>query len=86
MLKVALLPPRCPGRSAPQRVRDLRASPIRALLERTQNPEIISFAGGLPAADSFDDLVLPAAPTRFGLQIVGAATRTHCVRAPRAPR
>ena len=31
-------------------------------------------------------LVLPAAPTRFGLQIVGAATRTHCVRAPRAPR
>ena len=48
-----------------ERIRDLRASPIRALLERTQNPEIISFAGGLPAADSFDDLVLPLAPVEM---------------------
>jgi len=46
-----------------QRVRDLRNSPIRALLERTQNPAITSFAGGLPAPDSFEDLVLPPAPT-----------------------
>ena len=46
-----------------ERVRDLRNSPIRALLERTQNPAITSFAGGLPAADSFEDLVLPPPPT-----------------------
>jgi 2-aminoadipate transaminase len=45
-----------------ERVRDLRNSPIRALLERTQNPAITSFAGGLPAADSFEDLALPPPP------------------------
>ncbi len=45
-----------------QRVRDLRNSPIRALLERTQDPAITSFAGGLPAADSFEDLALSPAP------------------------
>jgi len=44
------------------RVRDLRGSPIRAMLARTQRPEVISFAGGLPSPDAFADLPLPAPP------------------------
>ncbi|HZC17735.1 MAG TPA: aminotransferase class I/II-fold pyridoxal phosphate-dependent enzyme, partial [Caulobacteraceae bacterium] len=44
------------------RVADLKGSPVRAMLETAQRPGVISFAGGLPAPDSFDDLDLPAAP------------------------
>src|SRR5580693_5117460 len=44
------------------RVRDLHASPIRAMLAASLQPDMISFAGGLPAADSFDDLALEAPP------------------------
>jgi len=36
-----------------QRMRLLRASEIRELLKLTQRPEVISFAGGLPAAELF---------------------------------
>jgi 2-aminoadipate transaminase len=45
-----------------ERVRDLRGSPVRAMLATAQRPEVISFAGGLPAPDSFADLHLPAPP------------------------
>ncbi len=45
-----------------ERVRDLKGSPVRAMLETAQRPEVISFAGGLPAPDSFADLDLPAPP------------------------
>src|SRR5580658_4489219 len=45
-----------------ERIRDLRGSPVRAMLETAQRPEMISFAGGLPAPDSFADLDLPAPP------------------------
>ena len=36
-----------------QRTKNVRSSAIRELLKITQNPEIISFAGGLPAPDVF---------------------------------
>lgn len=52
-------------RSAPRlsvRVRDLHGSPVRAMLEAAQAPGVISFGGGLPAPESFDDLALPSPP------------------------
>jgi 2-aminoadipate transaminase len=45
-----------------RRIADLAGSPVRAMLETAQRPEMISFAGGLPAPDSFADLDLPAPP------------------------
>lgn len=36
-----------------QRLKNVRSSAIRELLKITQNPQIISFAGGLPAPDVF---------------------------------
>ncbi len=36
-----------------QRMAELRASEIREILKLTQRPEVISFAGGLPAAETF---------------------------------
>jgi len=36
-----------------QRTKDIKSSTIRELLKLTQNPEMISFAGGLPAPDVF---------------------------------
>jgi DNA-binding transcriptional MocR family regulator len=45
-----------------ERVADLHGSPVRAMLEASQRPQMISFAGGLPDAESFSDLVLPAPP------------------------
>ena len=36
-----------------QRTQRMKASAIRELLKITENPEIISFAGGLPAPDIF---------------------------------
>ena len=36
-----------------QRTQRMKASAIRELLKVTENPEIISFAGGLPAPDVF---------------------------------
>lgn len=45
-----------------ERLRDLKSSPVRAMLEASPRPEMISFAGGLPAPDSFADLELPAPP------------------------
>ena len=36
-----------------QRIKHVHSSAIRELLKITQNPEIISFAGGLPAPDVF---------------------------------
>ena len=36
-----------------QRIKHVHSSAIRELLKITQNPQIISFAGGLPAPDVF---------------------------------
>lgn len=44
------------------RIADLHASPVREMLSVAQRPGMISFAGGLPAADSFADLPLGDAP------------------------
>lgn len=44
------------------RTRDLHASPVREMLEVAMRPEVISFAGGLPAAETFAGLETTAAP------------------------
>jgi DNA-binding transcriptional MocR family regulator len=45
-----------------QRVANLKGSPVRAMLAAAQRPEVISFAGGLPAPHSFAGLSLPPPP------------------------
>jgi 2-aminoadipate transaminase len=50
-----------------ERIVDLHPSPVRAMLAASQQSDVISFAGGLPAPDSFEDLEL-AAPPRSLLQ------------------
>jgi DNA-binding transcriptional MocR family regulator len=49
------------------RTADLHASPVREMLSVAQRPGVISFAGGLPSADSFADLAFPA-PSPEALQ------------------
>lgn len=44
------------------RTRDLHASPIREILSVVDRPGMISFAGGLPAPDSFPQFSLDAMP------------------------
>jgi DNA-binding transcriptional MocR family regulator len=44
------------------RTRDLHASPIREILAVVNRPGMISFAGGLPAVDSFPQFSLDAMP------------------------
>src|SRR5882672_5654671 len=44
-----------------RRARDARSSAIREILKVTMRPEIISFAGGLPAPESFPVETLRAA-------------------------
>jgi 2-aminoadipate transaminase len=48
-----------------QRVRNLTASPIRAMLEASQRPDMISFAGGLPDPQSFEDIDLAVPPAEL---------------------
>ena len=36
-----------------RRMRNIRATEIRELLKLTQMPEVISFAGGMPASELF---------------------------------
>src|SRR5216684_5921729 len=45
-----------------RRVADLHASPIREILSLIDRPGMISFAGGLPAAETFPTLSLAAFP------------------------
>src|SRR5690606_16750678 len=52
-----------------RRVADLHASPIRDMLSVIDRPGMISFAGGLPAVESFPRLSaheLPAASLQYG--------------------
>jgi DNA-binding transcriptional MocR family regulator len=44
------------------RTRDLHASPVREMLEVALRPQVISFAGGLPAPETFAGLDLPPPP------------------------
>ena len=48
-----------------QRTKGIKSSAIRELLKFTQRPEVISFAGGLPAAEVFP-------PSAFGSLRQGA--------------
>jgi 2-aminoadipate transaminase len=48
-----------------QRVRHLHASPIREILAVIERAGMISFAGGLPSADSFPTLNLGQVPARW---------------------
>jgi len=45
-----------------RRMADLKPSAVREMLAVAQRPDIISFAGGLPAADTFADLDLSPPP------------------------
>jgi 2-aminoadipate transaminase len=51
-----------------RRVPDLQASPIREILSVIDRPGMVSFAGGLPAPDSFPELAtsVPAAYLQYG--------------------
>jgi 2-aminoadipate transaminase len=46
-----------------ERVADLRASPIREILSVIDRPGMVSFAGGLPAAETFPTFSLAAFPS-----------------------
>src|SRR5262245_7698708 len=57
-----------PEMTAPRlsrRVDDLVASPIREILAVIERPGMISFAGGLPAAETFPEFDAGAVPRRF---------------------
>lgn len=45
-----------------ERMAGLKGSPVREMLEVSQRPEVISFAGGLPAPETFAELDLAGAP------------------------
>ena len=47
------------------RTSDLSASPVREMLSAAQRPGMISFAGGLPAPETFADLALPTPPAEL---------------------
>src|SRR5438093_3755337 len=47
------------------RMESLRPSPVREMLDIAQRPGIISFAGGLPAPETFAALDLPSPPARL---------------------
>ena len=44
------------------RLKDLHGSPVRAMLQSSLQPDVISFAGGLPAPETFEDIALPVPP------------------------
>src|SRR4249920_1249226 len=48
-----------------RRVDNLVASPIREILAVIDRPGMISFAGGLPAAETFPDLDVGAVPRQW---------------------
>ncbi len=62
-----------------RRVEDLEASPIREILAVVNEPGMVSFAGGLPAAETFPTLALDAVP-REALQY-GASEGDDALRA-----
>jgi len=45
-----------------ERIAGLKSSPVREMLEVSQRPDVISFAGGLPAPETFADLDLAGVP------------------------
>jgi 2-aminoadipate transaminase len=61
-----------------QRTALLRASTIREMLKVTQQPDVISFGGGLPAPELFPTAAVAAA-TRAVMERVGAAALQYSV-------
>jgi DNA-binding transcriptional MocR family regulator len=56
------------------RLADVRSSPVRDILELTQRPEVISFAGGLPAPELFPaEMVAQAFATALAPTVVARA-------------
>ena len=72
-MDIVLPPPRLA-----RRVERLRPSTIREMLKVTQNPEIISFGGGLPAAELFPVDDISAAQNRV-MRARGAAALQYSV-------
>ena len=72
-----ILLPRTAPRLA-RRVERLKPSTIRQMLKVTQNPEVISFGGGLPAADLFPVAAISAAQDRM-MARCGAAALQYSV-------
>ncbi|WIM92652.1 PLP-dependent aminotransferase family protein [Actinoplanes oblitus] len=62
-----------------QRLAAVASSPVRDLLALINRPEIISFAGGLPAPELFD---VPAWRAAFDTALSGPAARRHLQYAP----
>ncbi|MBI3375694.1 MAG: PLP-dependent aminotransferase family protein [Betaproteobacteria bacterium] len=54
-----------PAATLSRRLRDLHPSPIREILSVIERPGMISFAGGLPAPESFPELEPGNVPTRY---------------------
>ena len=61
-----------------ERTAHLRASTIREMLKVTQQPDVISFGGGLPAPELFPTLAIANA-TRAVMERVGAAALQYSV-------
>jgi 2-aminoadipate transaminase len=61
------------------RVKDLQPSPIREILSVIARPGMVSFAGGLPAADSFPefDMRVPKAALQYGASEGEPELREH---------
>ena len=55
-----------------ERLRGVTGSPVRDLLALLDRPEVISFAGGLPAAELFDRAGAAVARTRFEVSVLTA--------------
>ncbi len=62
-----------------QRLRGVASSPVRELLALTARPEVISFAGGLPAPELFD---VPGLRAAFGTALSEEAGRRNLQYAP----
>ena len=62
-----------------QRLRGVASSPVRELLALLDRPEVISFAGGLPAPELFD---LDGVRAAFDAALSGPAARRHLQYAP----
>ena len=59
------------------RMAGLGASAIREIMKLTQRPEVISFAGGLPAAEWYHTVVDNGGLSRFKLDKHGLRLVTH---------
>ena len=62
------------GLGLAERLTGVTSSPVRELLALTRRPEVISFAGGLPAPELFD---LPGLRAAFGETLSESSGRSN---------